>query len=40
MSDIIELSELDFNDNFGGGNDDWNKKSSIMCFRKNARIVL
>jgi hypothetical protein len=28
MSDIIELSELDFNDNFGGGNDDWNKKSS------------
>ena len=28
MSDIIELSELDFNDNFGGGNDDWGKKSS------------
>jgi hypothetical protein len=28
MSDIIELSELDFNDNFGGENNDWDKKSS------------
>ena len=27
MSDIIELSELDFNENFGGEND-WDKKSS------------
>ena len=28
MSDIIELSELDFNNHFGGGNEDWSKKSS------------
>ena len=28
MADIIELSDLDFNDNFDSGGSDWNKKSS------------
>ena len=28
MSEMIELSELEFNDDFGGSNNDWNKKST------------